>query len=364
MKTLQLFDNFSGNGTERVFESTIPHLSALGIEMAVVALNAATLRWGEVELHGLRRYSPESRFSPFRFFASRLFTEWRFIDRIIRTEKPDLIHGHFTFSQMVSASISKKHNIPYVLTYHMGCLPKDNLSKRNQAIFSRIQERSFRNASLLVAVSPETQTLLSRAGYSNTIVLENPLPDDLIGASFLSKKQYDLCFCGRLTPDKAPITTLDLCRRLRDLGKPVRMAFIGSGSAAQQMKDYAAEHKLDVTFFGHLSHKKCIEILASSRVFHSPSLFEAFGLSTLEAIAVGCFCMLNDIPVYRRFEKSFDGVTVVSNSNMVKLVELFLSVQTKEPVEYVRDLSGYSAQTYSVKLVEHYNRVLNSDSAS
>src|SRR5690606_19685835 len=54
-----------------------------------------------------------------------------------------------------------------------------------------------------------------------------------------------------------------------------------------------------ITFTTIKDEKKVWEMYTRSKVFVSPSLYEGFGMPTIEALALGLPVVLSDIPVFR-----------------------------------------------------------------
>lgn len=62
--------------------------------------------------------------------------------------------------------------------------------------------------------------------------------------------------------------------------------------------------KDNVVFLGHVSDNELYLLYSNALLFVYPSLYEGFGLPPLEAMALGCPCIVSDIPVFKEIDES------------------------------------------------------------
>lgn len=99
---------------------------------------------------------------------------------------------------------------------------------------------------------------------------------------------WRLVFAGRLSPEKAPGTALDVLARLRAAGHPARLVVAGSGPLERSLRQSATRDRLPVRFLGHVAGRsELANLLARADVVLAPGPRETFGLSVLEAMACG-----------------------------------------------------------------------------
>jgi glycosyltransferase involved in cell wall biosynthesis len=65
-----------------------------------------------------------------------------------------------------------------------------------------------------------------------------------------------------------------------------------------------------VDYLGNLPRPELLALMAKAGIFVSPSLYEPFGLTVLEAAASGCALILSDIPTFREL---WDGAAIFAN---------------------------------------------------
>ena len=97
-----------------------------------------------------------------------------------------------------------------------------------------------------------------------------------------------LVHCGRLSPEKKPLRSLNTLATLRARGLPARLVMAGDGPLRQRLERHAASAALPVTFAGFLPDRAGLAaLLASADVAIAPGPVETFGLAALEALACG-----------------------------------------------------------------------------
>lgn len=97
--------------------------------------------------------------------------------------------------------------------------------------------------------------------------------------------------CGRLWDDGKNIALID--RAAPSIAAPIHAA--GADRAPSGHRASFA----NLVLLGHLGEPALASLLAQRPIFISPSLYEPFGLSVLEAAACGCPLVLADIPTFR-----------------------------------------------------------------
>ena len=97
-----------------------------------------------------------------------------------------------------------------------------------------------------------------------------------------------LVFAGRLHPEKAPQTALDVLAHLMADGLPAELSVLGAGPLEASLRARAGRERLPVRFLGHLSDRgQLSRQLAAADVALCPGPRETFGLSVLESMASG-----------------------------------------------------------------------------
>lgn len=99
-------------------------------------------------------------------------------------------------------------------------------------------------------------------------------------------------FFGRLVREKGLDMFAETIARLRERGHRVRPMIVGDGPA----RSWLAQRLPNASFLGHLEGDALGRAVASADIFINPSVTEAFGNVTLEAMAAGLAIVSADVP--------------------------------------------------------------------
>ena len=133
-------------------------------------------------------------------------------------------------------------------------------------------------------------------------VIHNILPFDFFEAAPKNPpvKQPDtLTFVGRVIKEKGVDRIFDAVNLVRQTGNKVIVNIVGSGSFIPELKE-AYSHP-DNIFHGYLSSEDKYKILAQSTSFISLHPAEPFGITALEASALGVHCCLSAVGGHTEF---------------------------------------------------------------
>lgn len=118
-------------------------------------------------------------------------------------------------------------------------------------------------------------------------------------AAFSRERDPVIFAAGRWWDDAKNLGTLDRAAE----HAPWPLAIAGS----LRGPDGVERHVTHAHLLGELAHQRVTEAVARAGIFVSPSLYEPFGLATLEAASTGAALVLSDIPTYREL---WDGAAV------------------------------------------------------
>jgi glycosyltransferase involved in cell wall biosynthesis len=104
------------------------------------------------------------------------------------------------------------------------------------------------------------------------------------------EKQFDFIFCGRMEPGKNPLFALNVALDVaKQLGKKIRILFVGSGGQEESVKRAAALQPdlVDAQFNGFAAQQELPYLYQSARIFLFPTLADVWGVVANEACAAG-----------------------------------------------------------------------------
>lgn len=111
----------------------------------------------------------------------------------------------------------------------------------------------------------------------------------------IADHEHAILFFGRLVAEKGLATYAAVLRALRQRGLPVRPLVVGEGPAHERF----ARTLVDPVFAGYLDAAALGRAVASADILVNPSVTEAFGNVTLEAMAAGVPVVAADVPATR-----------------------------------------------------------------
>lgn len=142
---------------------------------------------------------------------------------------------------------------------------------------------------LIIAVSRTTEKMLNKIGLERcTKMIPNGVNPSFLDIPNNNKRNNDVVFVGRLTPEKRVGDLLESFSHYRNMFKKVPSAqIIGDGPSMQNLQSQSKKLDLnnDVNFLGNVSENKMHNTLLNSKVFVLPSAREGFSIATAEAMA-------------------------------------------------------------------------------
>lgn len=120
----------------------------------------------------------------------------------------------------------------------------------------------------------------------------------------ISETDVVMLWVGRLVPEKRPEIWMSVVERLQREGIPVKALVVGHGTFVTTLSSMK-----DVVCCGWLSGTALAEAYASADVLLFPSDVETFGNVTLEALASGCPCIVEEKCGGHLVQHGFNGFT-------------------------------------------------------
>jgi glycosyltransferase involved in cell wall biosynthesis len=200
--------------------------------------------------------------------------------------KPDVLHAQASYPAAIVANyLSKKHNIPYVVTIRMSPFPFNEFLKTGK--LDRFAD-PLNEANLLIATSNSLKETLYDYGFSNTEVIHNPVDTDLFK---IQEKQSvsetkTILAVGRLVKQKG----FDiLIEALNSVNSNVRLRIVGEGAERNKLEKLASEKNVidRISFLGVLDRKQVAREMQNADLYVLSSRHETFGNVLLEAMVCG-----------------------------------------------------------------------------
>jgi glycosyltransferase involved in cell wall biosynthesis len=288
-RLLILTVGFGIGGAEQLILTTAPRLQRDGFEVTIVGLKGWGLLGDELEARGVRAVALGGRGAwDLRAFGRLL--------SILRRDRIQILHGHMFRANVAARILGRLASVPVVVTAHhdtdvwmrfhhrlverLTAPLSDSITACSEAVRHHALQvlglppelvRTLPNGIELPDESHEPRTrerIRRELGAS---------PDDLLIGSL-----------GRLVEPKKGLAVFLAAARLMAREFPrVRFAVVGEGPARGPLEARAAREGVShcTTFAG--SRRDVPDVMRAFDLFVQPSLWEGFGLTAVEAMAVG-----------------------------------------------------------------------------
>ena len=222
----------------------------------------------------------------------------RTISKLSNSYNFDLIHLHSPLVPVPSI------DLPLVVTVHSTWKAekksfeniRDKYSlyvKLFAPAFCWLENRTFRSAQQLTTTSGSMKRELTE-GYgsvsSRLAIVPNivDLNQFKVSKKFETKK-YDAISVSRLVYRKGLLDLIEAVKYIQKKLPTFKLVIIGSGPLETRLRKTINSYGIQdtVLLVGHVDHKKLNDWLTDSKIFISASLYEPFGLTTIEAMAAG-----------------------------------------------------------------------------
>lgn len=279
-------------------------LSSQGFKVGVVSpqfkahlKNADGIQSGEL-------ISDDQGIATCRYFIARRIPLMRFINDAIwchyglktfenyieQHGKPDVIHAHCMLNGgNLAATISKRYDIPYIVTEHNSDYQRDCISRYQAGVATSVAN----NASALLAVSDSLTAYLNNhfSGGVQWEMMPNVLDQRFERAELSSNNEIDtfcLCSISNLTQNKGvDVAVKAFAKSFK--GKPATLYIAGNGPEKDRLMSMvvALEINDQVEFLGAINRGEVVDLLNQCHAYVLSSYVETFGVVLIESLAMG-----------------------------------------------------------------------------
>jgi glycosyltransferase involved in cell wall biosynthesis len=169
----------------------------------------------------------------------------------------------------------------------------------------------------IAVISPMVQDVLTEEGFrqDKIVVVGNGVNVEDYSFS-MNKIPYSLIYIGRLTELKRVSSLIETVSMVRNKFPEAKLHIIGDGPRHEEVRRKIEELDLsqNVFMYGYLPEREKIELLSSSAVYVSNSIFEGFGIPLVEAMATGTVPVVSNIEAHRFVFQHDDVGYLVENT--------------------------------------------------
>ena len=219
--------------------------------------------------------------------------------RLIRLDRPDIIHTHFAVpSGALAWILSIVTGIPYILTAHLGDVP-GGVPEKTEKWFRWIEPFTrpiWKRAKKVIAVSEHTRQLALNHYSVNVEVVPNGADvAHLAPAKIKVNIPPRLVFAGRFVPQKNPLAIIQTLSQLKDLNWNCSM--LGDGPLFENVKREIEKNGMSERFDlpGWVTPDAVLEYFAKSDILFMPSLSEGLPVVGVQSLATGLAIVASEI---------------------------------------------------------------------
>ena len=219
--------------------------------------------------------------------------------RLIRLDRPDIIHTHFAVpSGALAWMLSIVTGIPYILTAHLGDVP-GGVPEKTEKWFRWIElftRPIWKRAKKVIAVSEHTRQLALKHYSVNVEVVPNGADvAHLAPAKIKVNIPPRLVFAGRFVPQKNPLAIIQTLSQLKDLNWNCSM--LGDGPLFENVKREIEKNGMSERFDlpGWVTPDAVLEYFAKSDILFMPSLSEGLPVVGVQSLATGLAIVASEI---------------------------------------------------------------------
>lgn len=311
----------------------------------------------------------------------------REINQKIDLYQPDLIvmtdvERYFLLGawQLPGRDYAQMHQVPYLAEYHTDVY---NFSAtypgwqwlRSVVRWSRLLSQLYHRLDITVCPSAAASQSCREMGIQNTQIVPffgtdvssfSPKRCDRSWlAPWLSAEEHDhqtIVFLGRLGFEKRVDLLIDAFAQLKHRRSQISLLIIGDGPAdvVRSLKQKAATIA-DIHFTGFLMGETKANVLASCDVFCSPSPYETFGMTVVEAMASGVPVITVESGAVAEYLIDCQNAYLVPPDDVAKLsdrIELALQADNTALVQQaLQDALQYSVEHGCQQLQDYYQQL-------
>ena len=205
----------------------------------------------------------------------------------------DVLHAHVAFpAGAIALHLSRKFDIPYVITEHMGPFPLPVAPLVENGRISPVLLETIKCADQVIAVSEQLARAIENACERRPIVIPNFVDESLFFPVSTVRKTPE-CFVfacmASIRESKGIGDLLCAARLLKSEGLKFKIRIGGSGPDINKYKRFCTDNDLgeEIEWIGQISRADAPRFYREANAFVLPSHHESFGMVFVEAMASG-----------------------------------------------------------------------------
>lgn len=249
--------------------------------------------------------------------------QFRATHRLARTLNPDLVVAHSSYAGMYTRLIPV--GAPVLYEPHGWVFRYPEWSSLQRWTFWVVERILASRTSCVVTATEADAATARRLGF-DCVTIVPPTSRAISGAT--PHPVPTVVMAGRITAVKDPAFFADVARRVSTAMPRIRFVWVGGGDA--ELTRELTEAGVDVT--GWVSEREVWDHTQAAHLYVHSSASEAFGLTLLDAAALGVPVIVRDIPAF----SGLPGDRPTAASEMAEAVASFFLDDDGCPAETSR----------------------------
>lgn len=357
-----------GGGGGRAAYDICKNLAASGHEVIVLTAHFRGLPYEEnrdgirlIRISSLRKESFSASFMTMLAFV--LAGLWAGL-RLIRIDRPDIIHTHFAVpSGALAWALSLLTGIPYILTAHLGDVP-GGVPEKTEKWFRWLKPFTYpiwKSAKKIIAVSEHTRQLALQEYSVNVEVIPN-------GAEVKHLNPFDikvnipprLVFAGRFVLQKNPLAIVQILSQIKDLNWNCSM--LGDGPLFESVRNEIAKAEMTERFYlpGWVTPEDVLDHFSKCDILFMPSFSEGLPVIGVQALANGLAIVASNIGgFFDLVDNEENGYLVNVNDHTAFAEVLQKLISNPDLLLQFRETSLKKSHKFDIqKLADQYQSIL------
>ena len=346
IRVLHVIDSLACGGAERMLITKLSHLNKEKFYNAVLYLYSDSYFLHEIKDLNINVYPADLK------NAYHPLAALRSISNVIKKERIDIVHTNLFNADIYGRIGGKLSHVECIITTLHNLAYESAASFRNEFLFKKrrildsLTGRLFNKA--FIAVSDAVKKFAEWSlGFKNVNLIYNSIDLNILRPllpgekkdmrEVLGLKQDTIVIVttGRMDTQKGHAFLLEALNDPRIKGRDITLLLLGSGCLEGRLKDIAKALGIrdKVIFLGY--RREIREILGCADIFVLPTVSEGFGLSLLEAMALGVPCIASDTGGIKEIIAHNDNGLLCEPSSSLGLAEA-INMLIDDPVKRKR----------------------------
>jgi len=249
--------------------------------------------------------------------ASRLGYHSESVQRVLESFSPDVVHMHSVFipAQATLSRLLHRKRIPYVISPHGGCSPRiierQPWKKWPYSFF--IEKPRFRRAAAIIPITQQERNHIrayagERARISAPVGNPIRIPEGVSWNGDPGNCRKVVALGRYAISQKGVDRFVEIAKRL----PTAQFCMYGQRGPAKELRELIAGAPPNVSFLAPVYGAEKWAVLQSAALYLQTSRWEAFSISTAEAVAVGlpCATLPGTEPMWEIFQQTGTGFSL------------------------------------------------------